>query len=178
MARNFQEMSLKIILDRSEFVQEFVPLGSTDVLQTSTSTFYLLLPVIMKDSENTMTVDWSTVKRCLSSPIFRLPVYETPKLFPSDRNLQLADCCRSARDIENSLVYAPHKKLFFFITNVAYEKDGLSPCKDSGDSSYVEHFIQRLLPAHYYCVYLFYSDWELPNRNFYIASYYVIVLFT
>ncbi|KAK4265332.1 hypothetical protein QN277_026397 [Acacia crassicarpa] len=144
MAQTFQEISLKIILDRSEFVHEFVPLGRADVLQTSTSTFYLLLPVIMKDSEKTMSVDWNTVKRCLSSPIFRLPEQTvTSKLFPCDGTLQLADGCRSVRDLENSLVYAPHKKLFYFITKIVYEKNGLSPYKDLGPSSYVDRYIRR-----------------------------------
>ncbi|XP_028760714.1 dicer-like protein 4 isoform X2 [Neltuma alba] len=144
MAQQFQEMSLKIILDRSEFVNEYVPLGGADVLQTSTSTFYLLLPVIMQGCEKTITVDWKTVKRCLSSPIFRLREHAvTPKLFPWDMNLQLANGCRSVKDLENSLVYAPHKKQFYFIANIAYEKDGLSRYKDVGSSSYVDHYIQR-----------------------------------
>ncbi|XP_054806590.1 dicer-like protein 4 isoform X2 [Prosopis cineraria] len=144
MAQHFQEMSLKIILDRSEFVHEFVPLGSSDVLQTSTSTFYLVLPVIMQDCERTMSVDWKTVKRCLSSPIFRPPGQPvTPKLFPWRGNLQLADGWKSVSDIENSLVYAPHKKLFYFITEIVYEKDALSPYKDLGSSSYADHFIKR-----------------------------------
>lgn len=144
MAQHFQEMFLKIILDRSEFVPEFVPLGKDDVLHASTSTFYLLLPVIVQDYENTMTVDWKTVRRCLSSPLFR-PPEDTINLkpFPVDINLQLADGCKSLRDVENSLVYASHKKLFYFVTNIVYEKNGLSPYQGTGSSSYVDHLIEK-----------------------------------
>lgn len=146
MAQQFQEMFLKIILDRSEFVSEFVPLGKNDDLQSSTSSsFYLLLPVIFLDNENTiMTVDWKTVRRCLSSPIFRQPEETVNlELCLTHVNLQLADGYRSAREVENSLVYAPHKKLFYFVTNVVHGKNGLSPYKDSGNLTYVDHLIDK-----------------------------------
>ncbi|KAF7839620.1 dicer-like protein 4 isoform X3 [Senna tora] len=144
MAQHFQEMFLKIILDRSEFVPEFVPLGKNDIFQASASTFFLLLPVVLQNNKNTMTVDWNTVKRCLSSPIFRHPEdIVNHKPFPMHSNLQLADGYRSVRDLENSLVYAPHKKLFYFVTNIVHEKNGLSPYEDSGSSSYVDHLIEK-----------------------------------
>ncbi|GAU11988.1 hypothetical protein TSUD_196120 [Trifolium subterraneum] len=139
MAENFQEMFLRVILDRLEFVSKFVKLGAES--RTSTSTFYLLLPVILKEYDDVMKVDWETVKRCLCSPIFRHPEDTMDKkVTPLDNHLQLANGYRSVRDVENSLVYVPHKKFFYCITNIIYEKNGFSPYKDSDTSSYVDHF--------------------------------------
>ncbi|KAG4942949.1 hypothetical protein JHK84_047034 [Glycine max] len=144
MAENFQEMFLKIILDRLEFVSEFVDLGMGAESHTGTSTFYLLLPVVLQEYGNAMKVDWKTVKRCLCSPIFRHPADTMDKkVFPLDIHLQLANGYRSVRDVENSLVYAPHKKNFYFVTNVNYQKNGYSPHNDSGTSSYVDYFIEK-----------------------------------
>ncbi|KAI4335598.1 hypothetical protein L6164_014232 [Bauhinia variegata] len=145
-AQHFQEMFLKIVLDRSEFIPEYVPLGKDDLLQKSTSisTFYLLLPVILQDNENAMSIDWKTMRRCLSSPIFRHPADTVDmETLPSDIHLQLANGCRSVRDIENSLVYVQHKNAFYFVTNIVHEKNGLSPYGASGSSSYMDHFIQK-----------------------------------
>ncbi|XP_057416862.1 dicer-like protein 4 isoform X3 [Lotus japonicus] len=143
MAENFQEMFLKMILDRLEFASEFVDLVKGAEAQTSTPTFYLLLPVILQEYDNVMKVDWKTVKQCLSSPIFRHPVdtVDKKKDFPSDIQLQLGNGYRSVRDVENSLVYVPHKKLFYFVTNIDYLKNGFSPYNK--DSSYVDHFIEK-----------------------------------
>ncbi|TKY54740.1 Dicer protein 4 [Spatholobus suberectus] len=144
MAENFQEMFLKIILDRLEFVSESVDLGKGSESHTSASTFYLLLPVALQEYGNAMKVDWKTVKRCLCSPIFRHPADTMDKkVFPLDNHLQLANGCRSVKDVKNSLVYAPHKKIFYFVTNINYQKNGFSPHKDSGTSSYVDHFIEK-----------------------------------
>lgn len=151
MAENFQEMYLKIVLDRLEFVSEFVPLGRGAESCTSTSTFYLLLPVILQEYENVMTVDWKTVRRCLCSPIFRHPAdIVDQKVFPLDTHLQLANGFRSVRDVENSLVYAPHRQTFYFVTYVIYGKNGFSPYKDSGTSSYVDHFVEKYVSVYYY----------------------------
>jgi len=142
MAENFQEMFLKISLDRFEFVSEIVNLGTAAESHTSSSTFYLLLPVIFQEY-NAMKVDWKTVKRCLWSPIFRHPEYTMDKKkFPLDIHLQLANGYESVRDVENSLVYAQHKKTFYFVTNIDYEKTGFSPHKESGASSYEDYLIE------------------------------------
>jgi len=142
MAENFQEMFLKIILDRLEFVSKFVELGAKS--HTSTSTFYLLLPVILKEYDDVMKVDWKTVKRCLSSPIFRHPEVTSDKIVTSmDNHLLLANGYRSITDVENSLVYVPHTKLFFFVTNVIYEKNGFSLHKNSETSSFVDHLNEK-----------------------------------
>lgn len=142
MAENFQEMFLKIILDRLEFVSKFVELGAKS--HTSTSTFYLLLPVILKEYDDVMKVDWKTVKRCLSSPIFRHPEVTSDKIVTSmDNHLLLANGYRSITDVENSLVYVPHTKFFFFVTNVIYEKNGFSLHKNSETSSFVDHLNEK-----------------------------------
>nr|XP_024928613.2 dicer-like protein 4 [Ziziphus jujuba var. spinosa] len=144
LAQNFQEMFLKVILDRNEFVSEFVQLGNNDSRKASSLTFYLLLPVTFDDNENTMSIDWNVIRRCLSSPVFRSPVDALDEnILPSDIQLELANGCKSRRDIENSLVYAPHKNLFFFITNVVFDKNGYSPYKDSGTLSYAEHLNKK-----------------------------------
>nr|WOD55120.1 DICER-like protein 4 [Abelmoschus esculentus] len=110
-ALRFQEMFFKVILDRSKLLSEFVPLGNVDFPSSSSSTFYLLLPVILSNCENKVTVDWGIVQRCLSSPLFKTPV-EAAKSgsFSSDVCLQLANGCRSIRDVENSLVSDVHLK--------------------------------------------------------------------
>ncbi|TYH69445.1 hypothetical protein ES332_D05G056400v1 [Gossypium tomentosum] len=59
--------------------------------------------------------------------------------FPSDVCLHLVNGCRSIRDIENSLVYATHKRAFYFITSIVGEKNGYSPYRDSGTLNHVEH---------------------------------------
>ncbi|XP_027192482.1 dicer-like protein 4 isoform X3 [Cicer arietinum] len=150
MAENFQEMFLKIILDRLKFVSKFVELGDKSN-SPSNSTFYLLLPVILEVYDDAMKVDWKTVKRCLCSPIFRnLETTSDKKVTSLDIHLQLANDYKSVKDVENSLVYVPHTKLFFFVTNVIYEKNGFSPYKDSGTSSYADHLMEKFsIPLKY-----------------------------
>ncbi|KAK8581994.1 hypothetical protein V6N12_072193 [Hibiscus sabdariffa] len=139
-ALHFQEMFFKVILDRSKLLSEFVPLGNADFLSSGSSAFYLLLPVILSNCENKVTVDWGIVQRCLSSPLFKTPVEAAKNgSFSSDVCLQLVNGCRSIRDIENSLVYATHKEAFYFITNIVSEKNGYSPYRDSGTVNHVEH---------------------------------------
>ncbi|KAK8962374.1 hypothetical protein KSP40_PGU009157 [Platanthera guangdongensis] len=68
LAVNFQEMFLKIILDRSEYFDDTIVLGKNDI--SLSSTFYILLPVMEQRYGENRTIDWTTVKRCLSSPAF------------------------------------------------------------------------------------------------------------
>lgn len=139
-AQQFQEMFLKVILDRSEFNSEFVPLGKDDYCESSSSTFYLLLPVIFHKN----SVDWKIIRRCLSSPVFGTPGGSVDrKSLPSHGPLQLHNGRSSESDVENSLVYATHKKWFYFVTNIVFEKNGYSPYKDSDSLSHVDHLISR-----------------------------------
>ncbi|KAM7268329.1 hypothetical protein ACFE04_010495 [Oxalis oulophora] len=143
MAQHFQEMFLKVILDRSEFIQEYVPLGKNDSDVHDSSTFYLLLPVLSHDYLNTMSVDWKLVRKCLSSPIFRAPTpAKDHEIISSGAHLHLANGCWSINDIENSLGFCPQKNAFFFVTNIVWDKNGYSPYKDSDTTSHVDHCYQ------------------------------------
>ncbi|KAJ4850950.1 hypothetical protein Tsubulata_011532 [Turnera subulata] len=145
-AVKFQAMFLKVILDRSEFLNEFVQLGDEAFL-LSNPTSYLLLPVVLHGNGNRMTVDWEVQSRCLSSPIFRNPVDVVDKnILPSDSQLQLANGCRSISHIVNSLVYTPHKNNFFFIVDIVHEKNGYSPYKEHSLSSDTRNGIQLKCP--------------------------------
>ncbi|KAF9680685.1 hypothetical protein SADUNF_Sadunf06G0147300 [Salix dunnii] len=138
-AKNFQEMYLKAILDRSEFVPQYVPLGK-NALSKSCPTFYLLLPVIFHVSERRVTVDWKIIRRCLSSPVFKNPANAVDiRILPSDDFLHLANGRCSIHDVENSLVYTPHQKKFYFIDSVVPEKNGNSPCKGSNTLTHKDH---------------------------------------
>ncbi|WJZ98263.1 hypothetical protein VitviT2T_016802 [Vitis vinifera] len=135
-AHNFQEMYLQVILNRSIFETEIVHLGKSDFCKSSSSTFYLLLPVILNECENMITVDWQIIRRCLSSPIFRNPADRVDKLPPLNDHLRLADGVYRESDVINSLVYAPYKKAFFFVSRISAGRNGYSPYKDSSHLEY------------------------------------------
>lgn len=133
-------MILKVILDRLEFVSEFVPLGK----KSSPDTFYLLLPVIYNDRENKLSIDWKAIRKCLSSPIFRPATnIKENKLLASENYLQLSNEARRPSDIEGSLVYVPHKSSFYFIVDTVNEMNGHSPYDKSGTLSYIDNYIQK-----------------------------------
>lgn len=143
-------MFLKVILDRSEFVQEYIPLRN-NVSRTISLASYLLLPVIFHDNERSVFIDWKVIRRCLSSQIFHNPpcsiVKETApsEMRLEDVYLKLDDGRSRSRDIENSLVYVPYKREFFFVTEIVRRKNGYSRYKDSGSStsSHFEHLITK-----------------------------------
>lgn len=136
-------MFLKVILDRSKFISDYISLGEEDY-ESNSSTFYLLLPVIFHENASTVTIDWKIVRTCLSSPVFREPPSSIgAEKFPSYEHLQLDNGCWSISDIENSLIYARHKDSFYFVSNVVWKKNGYSPYKDSGTTNHVEHLIKR-----------------------------------
>ncbi|CAL5339512.1 unnamed protein product [Camellia sinensis] len=135
--QKFQEMFLKVILDRSEFIPEFVSLGKNGFSNLGSSTFYLLLPVILYG--NKMTVDWKLIRRCLSSPIFRNPEDAGDSVLPHlNDHLELANGPHHIDDVINSLVYAPCKDIFFFISDVVRARNGYSEFK--GSMSHIEHY--------------------------------------
>lgn len=145
-AQKFQEMSLKAILERSHFVPEFVSLGKIGFSDSVSSTFYLLLPVIHHELQNTMSVDWKLIRRCLSSPIFRTQHDGGERIICDLKNrLVLADGIHEKNDVINSLVYAPCKDTFFFISDIVPEKNGYSPCK--GSTNLIEHYIRTCVTA-------------------------------
>lgn len=136
-AEKFQRMFFKVILDRSQFIPEFVSLEDRDSNLCS-FTFYLLLPVLITE-DNQISVDWNLITRCLSSPIFRSPEDTADGI--SNGQLHLSDEVRSSEDVINSLVYVPCKDTFFFISDVITEKNGYNVMKDS--KTHVEHYNER-----------------------------------
>ncbi|KAM5548130.1 dicer-like protein 4 [Rosa sericea] len=142
LAQNFQEMFLKLILDRSEFVSEFVPLGNYDFSRSSTSTFYLLLPVTLGENDK-ISIDWRIIKKCLSSPIFRGPGDAMDSKIISS-GIRLASGYRSINEVEDSLVYVPYKNTFYFITDVTRERNAYSQYKEKSDGlTYVDHLSKK-----------------------------------
>ncbi|KAL8152481.1 hypothetical protein V2J09_010241 [Rumex salicifolius] len=126
LAQKFQEMFLKIILDRSKFVANVVPLGSNISCELRSSMFYLLLPVIPHDHQGMMTVDWKVISKCLSSPIFNASSELGDHQNSSGGSLKLVDGPESVNNILNSLVYVAHKKSFFFVSELLPEKNAYS----------------------------------------------------
>uniref|UniRef100_A0A1D1YWK0 Endoribonuclease Dicer 4 n=4 Tax=Anthurium amnicola TaxID=1678845 RepID=A0A1D1YWK0_9ARAE len=144
LAQKFQEMFLKIVLDRSEFWSDFVPLGMVDISKQSLCTYYLLLPVMEDLCGN--TIDWTTVGRCLSSPVFRQPTDADGRGYPQSCSygmLELADGPVEKRDLISSLVFTPHNKTFFFVADILYETSAYSQMKGSKSSSYFKHYQKR-----------------------------------
>ncbi|XP_021911195.1 dicer-like protein 4 [Carica papaya] len=100
-AQHFQEMCFKVILDRKKLIPDFVPLESGSLSKSSFPSFYLLLPVIWLDDEHAMTIDWQTIRTCLSSPVFKTLANDIEKeILCSDVHLQLANGCWSTSDVE------------------------------------------------------------------------------
>ncbi|KAK6136536.1 hypothetical protein DH2020_029732 [Rehmannia glutinosa] len=149
-AEKFQQMFLKVILDRHKFIPEYVSLEDSDVLGSSSSTFYLLLPVIAHERDK-ISVDWTLINRCLSSPIFRHPRISTSdEISQLNNHLHLANGCSSVHDILNSLVYVGCKDTFYFISEILPEKNGYSSYNDS--RNHVEHYTEA------YDIHLAYPD--------------------
>lgn len=142
LAQNFQEMFLKVILDRSELFPDYVSLGAVSGSHQHSSTFYLLLPVKQQKCEKTMTIDWTTVKRCLSSPIFRQPTVPYENGHDQTRDsLKLLNGTFNEDDVLNSLVFTPHNKLLFFIDGILHKSNARSQYKPT--TSYAEHYKNR-----------------------------------
>ncbi|KAJ6808725.1 endoribonuclease Dicer-like protein 4-like isoform X1 [Iris pallida] len=122
LAQNFQEMFLKVILDRSELFADYVSLGGAGGSHQHSSTFYLLLPVKQQKCGKIMIIDWTTVERCLSSPVFKQPTvpYENDHDQTRD-SLKLLNGTFNEDDVLNSLVFTPHNKRFFFITEILHK---------------------------------------------------------
>ncbi|KAG0494006.1 hypothetical protein HPP92_005000 [Vanilla planifolia] len=151
LAQNFQEMFLKIILDRSEFCGDSVTLGNFDA--SHSLSFYLLLPVTGQRFDNTRAIDWKTVKCCLSSPVFSHDdLYG--KGYMQGNTLELYNGPVNMSDVSNSLIFVPHNQLFFFVDCILHEKNAHSQ-KGSFDTSYMEHYLSR------FGVYLSYPEQPL-----------------
>lgn len=135
LAEHFQEVALKVLFELRELIPEFVPLGLQDSSRTSKSTFYLLLPISLHDAESVVSVDWVTIRSCLSSPVFKAPSSLVEDIMPPvSSHLKLANGCWNIDDVKNSLVFTTHKKQFFFVTDICLERNGDSLFKKSKKS--------------------------------------------
>ncbi|GJN27074.1 hypothetical protein PR202_gb15060 [Eleusine coracana subsp. coracana] len=140
LAHNFQEMFLKVLLDRSEFTSSFVLLKSDAALQIS-STFYLLLPIKKKFNGDKFMIDWSTVKRCLASPVFQHSMGLSPHdTYLPNESLKLLDGTYHKADVTGSLVFTPHNDLFFFVDVIM---DEINAKSEFNGATYEEHFKER-----------------------------------
>ncbi|KAK9706277.1 hypothetical protein RND81_07G114300 [Saponaria officinalis] len=141
LAQHFQEVCLKVIMDRSEFICDYVPLRGCEVRESNSSKFYILLPVIWQEFGKKSSVDWMTIRKCLSSPIFTSPAPLVSSRIPSEGHLHLADGPASVNVILNSLVYVGHKKSFFFVSEVRTDRNGYSLHNSS--TTHVEHLSEK-----------------------------------
>lgn len=139
LAELFQEVALKVLFERQELIPEFVPLELQDSSRTSKSTFYLLLPISLHDAESVISVDWVTIRSCLSSPIFKSPSGLVEAIVPpTGSQLKLANGCWNIDDVKNSLVFTTHSKQFYFVADICHGRNGFSPVKKSGTKSHME----------------------------------------
>lgn len=144
IAQNFQEMFLKIILNRVEFYSDQITLGKvTSNIQPNNSTSYLLLPLKRHNcsDNNKLVVDWATMRHCLSSPIFG----NANSLFwrseiTKGNSVKMKDGEYRKHDIIGSLIYTPHNRRFFFVDDFLLELNAKSQLEDS---TYAEHFKKR-----------------------------------
>ncbi|RLM75497.1 hypothetical protein C2845_PM15G13970 [Panicum miliaceum] len=137
LARNFQEMCLKVLLDRSEFTESYVMLGNDAALQMD-STFYLLLPIKEKFYGDKFMIDWPAVKRCLSSPVLQDPRgLSLHDSYLPNESLKLLDGTYSKVDVIGSLVFTPHNNLFFFVDVILDEVNAKS---EFNSATYEEYF--------------------------------------
>lgn len=122
-------------------MSEYVSLENDDVYNSSSATFYLLLP-LEPIKHGSISVDWALIKRCLSSPIFKLPRLDVgDQTSQSSKYLHLANGHFSSDDVVNSLVYVPCNRKFFFISAVYWEKNGYSLHGASKD--HVQHYKEK-----------------------------------
>ncbi|CAE6112025.1 unnamed protein product [Arabidopsis arenosa] len=139
LAELFQEVALKVLFERGELIPEFVPLELQNSSRTSKSTFYLLLPISLHDAESVISVDWATIRSCLSSPIFKTPSVLVEDIVPpTGSHLKLANGCWNIDDVKNSLVFMTHNKQFYFVADICYGRNGFSPVKESSTKSHME----------------------------------------
>ncbi|XP_031480421.1 endoribonuclease Dicer homolog 4 isoform X3 [Nymphaea colorata] len=140
----FQEMCLKLMLDRSELRDNYVQLGKHDSCQLSSSTYYLMLPLKqVEDTDDRLTVDWGTVRNCLSSPTFNQERNILDQSLNGSSVLQLANGPVAESEILDSLVFTPHNGRFFFISDILHQMNGYSTFNDSKALNYAEYFLNK-----------------------------------
>ncbi|KAM0933868.1 hypothetical protein DsansV1_C34g0226131 [Dioscorea sansibarensis] len=143
LAQKFQEMFLKVILDRSEFFSDVVLLGS-NLKSHCSLTFYLLLPVKQHADGKSVVIDWRTIRCCLSSPAFGCQVNSDRKDYvPTYDTLELLNGPFKKVDILHSLIFTPHNEQFFFIDGIVDDINANSRRKGQKDTSNAQHYEGR-----------------------------------
>lgn len=142
LAEKFQEMCLKVILDKSQLYSDFVSLGEMKKSNDASSTFYLLLPVKMQSYSDDKDVDWETMERCLASPIFGNSVDSLDGLCPIIDTLELRNGTFKISDVMNSLVFTPHNKKYSFVHGINHEKNAYR-FKNKSYATYEAYYKER-----------------------------------
>lgn len=141
LAEKFHEMSLKVILERSVFSSDFVSLGERSDSHDTALTFYLFLPVIVRSDGDDKAVDWETVQRCLSSPVFGNST-NSEDLQPTSDRMKLRNGTFKVSDIMNSFVFTPHNRKYFFVQGINHEKNAYT-YKSEKYPTYDAHYKER-----------------------------------
>ena len=143
LAQKFQEMFLKVILDRSEFFSDVVLLGN-NLKSHCSLTFYLLLPVKQCADGKSVVVDWHTIRCCLSSPAFGCQVNSDRKDYvPTYDTLELLNGPFKKVHILHSLIFTPHNEQFFFIDGIVDDINANSRRKGQKGTSNAQHYEGR-----------------------------------
>lgn len=147
-ALNFQEIFLRILLDRQDFRTDYVELGTEDVNLGLSSTSYLLLPVQSCDSKQELCIDWKIIKDCLSSPVFS---HESKGLSAADdsgNQLEERDFWRFDNgwvhidNIRNTLVVTSHNDTFYCIVDILHEINANSYA-ETMNCSYADYYKKK-----------------------------------
>lgn len=113
-------------------------LEDNNVCKSNLSTLYLLLPIVEHEHEK-LSVDWTLIRRCLSSMIFKEAGSDVEDdICQVTGYLHLANGCTSFNATLGSLVYLPCKDTFFFISDILTEKNAHDSYNDS--ESHAEHY--------------------------------------
>ncbi|GLJ43003.1 hypothetical protein SUGI_0892520 [Cryptomeria japonica] len=148
-ALKFQEIYLRIILDRADFENDYVEVGREDRNQGNPSTSYLLLPVQSCDAKKDITIEWKIIKDILSSPVFSLTSQKMPENFGEGHLLEMRDYLRLAngwvpmQTLKNSLVLTTHDNTFYCIVDILHQMNSNSKFGISSEYNYAEYFQKK-----------------------------------
>ncbi|KAH9296951.1 hypothetical protein KI387_028633, partial [Taxus chinensis] len=145
-ALKFQEVYLRIMLDRPDFLEDYVALGREDRNWGSSSTTYLLLPVQSCDAEKDISIEWKIIKEILSSPIFSHTSQKLAEEFCNEHLIKRRDYLRLANGwapvetLQNTLVLTTHNNTFYCIVDVLPQINSNSKFRECTEYNYSEYF--------------------------------------
>lgn len=147
-ALKFQEIFLRILLDRQDFCTDYVELGVEDANFGMSSTSYLLLPVQSCDGKQELCIDWKIIKDCLSSPVFSHASKGLPAADGSGNLLENRDYLWFDNGwvhidtIQNCLVVTSHNDTFYCIVDVLHEINANSYA-ETMNCSYADYYKKK-----------------------------------